>query len=459
VMAGFSQGGGVGLVVSNWMVDGDPGLDTWGMDVSRFGDWLTPAYTADTVRQFYSRRFTFTYPNEELPAGRDMRHVPIHGELKAQGASFGVSYGIETPNWYAGAGAEPAETPTFKRSEAFARVAEEVDAVRTGAGLMEISTFAKYRVAGKDASAWLDKVMTARPPEPGRLRLTSMLDEHGRVIGDFTMANLDGEEFRVFGAGAAENYHLRWFGRAAQGFDVQVDALGLDLTGLAVSGPKSRALLGGAADDPAETEGMRFFDCRRLRIAGVDALVGRISFTGELGYEIWVAPADQPKLFAALLEEGKKVGLRLYGGRALQSLRIEKGYGSWATEYRPIYTPVESGIDRLIDLSKEEFVGREAYAAIKEGKPKRKLVALGVESEDVDAVGDEPILSGNETVGWITSGSYGHHLKKSMALGYVRHELAGGSSPLEVEILGERHSARVLPSGELYDPGGGRMRA
>lgn len=457
VMAGFSQGGGVGLVLSNWMVDGDPGHDVWGMDVSRFGDWVTPQYTVDTVRQFYQRRFSVSYPNEELPAGRGMRKVPLHDRLEALGANFGVAFGIESPNWFATGGADPVETPTFMRSEAFDRVAEEVAAVRERVGLMEISVFAKYRVTGPDAEAWLSEVMTNRTPAEGRIRLTTMLDDGGRVIGDFTMANLGDEGFHVLGSGAAENYHMRWFRRQLKGRDADVVPLGLDRVGLAVSGPDSRRLLAGVADDPRAIEELRFFGVTRAAIRGASVLVGRISFTGELGYELWMGPGDQAAVFDAVMAAGEPLGIRAYGARALQSLRIEKGYGSWATEYRPIYSPVEAGLGRLIDCDKGSFIGREAYLGTRGETPRLRLVSVAIEGTEIDAVGDEPLLLGGDAVGWVTSGSYGHHLRRSLALGYIPHDLADPADGLEIEILGKRHPVSVSGAGP-YDPEGKRMR-
>ncbi len=458
VMAGFSQGGGVGLALANWMVDGDPGFDIWGMDVSRFGDWLTPEYTMDTVRQFYQRRFSVTYPNEELPAGRNMRHVPIHGELEKLGANFGVAYGVETPNWFASSGAKPVETPTFKRSEAFGHVGAEVRAVRENVGLMEISTFAKYRVTGKNAAEWLSWIMANRMPEEGRLRLTTMLDGYARVIGDFTVANMGKEGFYIFGSGVAENYHMRWFTSNMDRRDVQIRPQGLDLAGLALSGPNSRRLLASLCDDSSVVENMKFFDIVRATVGGVNALVGRISFTGELGYEMWMDAGDESRLFAEIMKAGDEDGLRLCGSRALQSLRIEKGFGSWATEYRSIYTPAEAGISWLVNMEKGDFMGRKAYEKISRQRKQQRLVSISIEGNEVDAVSDEPLLHKGKAVGWVTSGAYGHYLERSLALGYVRHDISDGTSDLEVEILGERYP--VLVSGSaLYDPEGKRMRS
>ena len=211
VMAGFSQGGGVGLSLSNWMVHGDPGADIWGMDAARFGDWATMAYTNAKVRENYSRRFRIRFPNEELPAARPLRTTPIYDRLKAKGALMGVAYGLEYPLWFGPEGKEPSEEVTFKRSSAHATVGAECKAVRHDVGLMETSGYARYLVEGPDAESWLSRLLPNRMPKVGRIVLTPMLNNAGKLIGDFTVARLDDERFFIFGSGPAENYHLRWF--------------------------------------------------------------------------------------------------------------------------------------------------------------------------------------------------------------------------------------------------------
>jgi len=205
VMAGFSQGGGVGLALSNWMVEGDPGFDVWGMDVARFGDWATLGYTNAKVRENYSRRFQISFPNEELPAARPLRTTPLYATFEAANAVFGVSYGLEQALWFAPAGTEPVEDVTFRRSNAFATVAKEAAAVREAAGLSEISGFAKYEVTGAGAESWLSRILAGRIPSVGRIVLSPMLNEAGRLIGDFTLARLGEERFAIFGSGVAEN--------------------------------------------------------------------------------------------------------------------------------------------------------------------------------------------------------------------------------------------------------------
>ena len=458
VMAGFSQGGGVGLALANWMVEGDPGFDVWAMDVARFGDWATLAYTNAKVRENYSRRFRIRFPNEELTAARPLRTTPLYDRLKAENAVFGESFGLEHPLWFAPQGTAPVEDITFRRSNAFAHVAEEVRAVRERVGLMEISGYAKYEITGADAEAFLSRVLAGRMPAQGRIALSPMLNARGRLIGDFTVGKLGPERFMVWGSGPAETYHMRWFLKEAQQLDVRIEPCGQKLQGLSVAGPLARDLLQGLTGHDLSTAAFPFLSVARMDLGPIPALVGRITFTGDLGYEIWVAPEYQRGLFDLLVEAGKPHGIGHFGGRALNSMRLEKSFGTWAREYRPIYGPFEAGLGRFIDLKKNDFIGREAAAAEKASGGTRSLVVFAVEAVDADAIGDEPVWHDGKVVGWITSGGYAHHTKTSVALGYVPVALAGETTGFEIEIIGERRTARRLAE-PLFDPSGSRMRA
>ncbi|MFZ4531840.1 MAG: GcvT family protein [Alsobacter sp.] len=458
VMAGFSQGGGVGLALANWMVEGDPGFDVWAMDVARFGDWATLAYTNAKVRENYSRRFRIRFPNEELTAARPLRTTPLYDRLQAENAVFGESFGLEHPLWFAPQGTAPIEDITFRRSNAFAHVAEEVRTVRERVGLMEISGYAKYEVTGTDAEAFLSRVLAGRMPAQGRIALSPMLNARGRLIGDFTVGKLGPERFMVWGSGPAETYHMRWFLKEAQHLDARIEPCGQKLQGLSVAGPRARDVLQRLTGHDLSTAAFPFLSVAQMDLGPIPALVGRITFTGDLGYEIWVAPEYQRGLFDLLLAAGKPHCIGHFGGRALNSMRLEKSFGTWAREYRPIYGPFEAGLGRFIDMKKNDFIGRGAAAAEKASGGTRALVVFAVDAVDADAIGDEPVWHDGKVVGWITSGGYAHHSKTSVALGYVPMALAGETTGFEIEIIGERRAARRLAE-PLFDPSGSRMRA
>ncbi|HEY9536783.1 MAG TPA: glycine cleavage T C-terminal barrel domain-containing protein, partial [Kiloniellaceae bacterium] len=456
VMAGFSQGGGVGLALSNWMVEGDPGFDVFAMDVARFGDYATPAYTNAKVRENYGRRFRITFPNEELPAARPLRTTAIYDRLKDANAVFGASYGMEHALWFAPPGEEPVETPTYRRSNAFEPAKAECKAVREAVGMTESAIFAKYEVTGPGAEGWLSHLLANRMPREGRLVLTPMLNPTGKIIGDFTVAKAGPERFFIFGSGIAEDYHLRWFEQHLPEEGVTLHARSRDMVGFIVAGPKSRELLARLTDEDVSNAGFPFMDFRRMDLGMVPAWVGRINFTGDLGYELWVAPDDLRRLYDDLLTAGEDLGLRQFGLRAILSLRLEKSYGTWAREYRPIYTPAEAGLDRFVDLKKNAFIGRDAVLKEKETGPKLRLVTFVVDPDDAEVVGDEPIWHDGKVVGWVTSGGYAHWADCSVAMGYVPAELEKADGGFEVEILGDRRPARLQPQ-PLFDPKRERM--
>jgi dimethylglycine dehydrogenase len=458
VMAGFSQGGGVGLSLANWMVHGDPGADVWAMDVARFGDWTTRAYTNAKVRENYSRRFRIRFPNEELPAARPLRTTNVYERLKAKGAVFGVAFGLEHALWFASEGAEPVEEVTFRRSNAHALVAAECRAARDGVGLLEISSYAKYEVTGPGAEAWLSHLLANRVPRQGRILLNPMLNPQGKLIGDFTLARTGPETFLIFGSGVAEQYHMRWFESQLPRNGIAVRSLRTELLGFAIAGPRARELLARLSTEDVSNAGFPFLSLRSMELGQIPAVVGRISFSGELGYELWVRADYQLALYDLLLDAGTDLGLRHYGARALTSMRLEKGFGNWAREFRPIYGPFEAGLDRFIALDKGNFIGCDMARREREQGPHRRLVTLIIDDDGVDAIGDEPIFHNGAAVGWITSGGYGHRVGKSLALGYVPAALAEAESGIEVEILGARRKAAIARK-PVYDPAGERMRS
>ncbi|MFK0274001.1 FAD-dependent oxidoreductase [Ensifer sp. NPDC090286] len=458
VMAGFSQGGGVGLALANWMIHGDPGFDVFAMDVSRYGDFATLAYTNAKVRENYSRRFSIRYPNEELPGARPLLTTPIYDRLKAAGAVFGASYGLETPLWFAPEGVKDAFS--WRRSTDFETVGAEARAVREGVGLMETSGFAKYAITGDGAEAWLDRLLACRIPLTGRMALAPMLKDDGKLIGDFTLAKLGEEDFLLVGSGIAEDYHMRWFeAHLPADSAVSLKALKLELVGLSIAGPKARDVLASLTHLDVSDAMFPFMDIRRMDLGMAPAIVGRVSYTGDLGYEIWMKPEYQRYLFELLMEKGAASGIRLFGLRALNALRVEKSFGSWAREYRPLYGPVEAGLGRFVATGKDaDFIGKAAAVKEKADGGALRLRTFLLEAKDADVIGDEPIYLDGVVRGWVTSGGYAHASGVSVAMGYVPKEIADRSDGWSIELLGEILPARLQPH-PLFDSNGQRMRA
>jgi dimethylglycine dehydrogenase len=458
VMAGFSQGGGIGLVLSRWMAENDPGQDIISMDVSRFGAFATPKYTSIKVPENYSRRFRLAYPNEELLAARPLRRSPLYEKLQAAGAVMGANFGLEHALWFAPQGVAPQETPTYRRSEAFPCVRAECRVVRSAVGVYETTNYGKYEVSGRGARAWLDRVFACRIPRSGRVGLAPMLSPAGKIIGDLSMACLAEDRYMIVGSGFAEEFHLRWFWQAEPPADVFVRSTASTLAGLSIAGPKSRELVQRLVRCDLSRTAFKFFDVREATVGFAPAILTRAGFTGELGYEIWTTPDYFASLYDDVWSAGRDLGLAHFGGRALSSLRLEKGYGSFNKDFRPDYTPGETGLDRFVDFEKPNFVGRDAAIAERKVGPKRRFVVMEVDAGDADVVGYESIMKDGAAVGYVTSGAYGHCVDKSLAAGYVPAALARDGQQFEIDILGKVCTAtiRIEP---LFDPQGLRLRS
>jgi dimethylglycine dehydrogenase len=457
VMAGFSQGGGIGLVLSRWMAHNDPGQDILSMDVARFGAFATPKYTALKVPENYSRRFRLAYPNEELPAARPVRRSPIYDRLRAAGAVMGANFGLEHALWFAPSGVSPTETPTYRRSEAFDHVRVECRAVRGKVGVYETTNYGKYEVTGRGARAWLDRVFASRIPAVGRLGLAPMLSPAGRIIGDLTIACLADDRFMIVGSGFAEEFHLRWFAGQEPPADVFVRSAASTLCGVSIAGPQARALLQQLVRTDLSAAAFKLFHLRQTAVGLAPAILTRAGFTGELGYEIWTTPDYFATLYDELWEAGRPLGLTHFGGRALSSLRLEKAYGSFNKDFRPDYTAAETGLDRFIDFGKSEFAGRDAALAERAAGPARRFVVMEIADADADVIGYESIIKDGAAVGYVTSGAYGHCIGKSLAAGYVPTGVARDGERFEIDILGDMRTATVRLQ-PLYDPDGVRLR-
>ncbi|OZB13386.1 MAG: glycine cleavage system protein T, partial [Rhodobacterales bacterium 34-62-10] len=455
VMAGFSQGGGVGLMLAQWMIEGETERDTFAMDCARFGNWTTPGFTRPKVIENYQKRFSISYPNEELPAARPFRTTPMYDTFDKMGAVWGAQYGLEVVNYFAQDDEPRFETPSFRRSNAFDATAREVKAVRNGVGINEVQNFGKYLVTGAGARAWLDRIMAGRIPQPGRLSLTPMLSPKGRLIGDFTVSCLAEDRFQLTASYGAQAYHTRWFEQNADA-GITVENISDRLTGFQIAGPKAREVL--AACTRTDISNMAFMDVRHMTVGMADCTVQRVSYTGDLGYEIYCDPMVQRALWAVLWEEGQKHGMQPFGMRAMMSLRLDKFFGSWLNEFSPDYTAAETGLDRFISFKKNVgFIGRKAAERERELGAKRKLCAFEVDALDADVVAYEPIWLDGKVQGFCTSGGYSHHAGKSIALGFVPTDRAEAGLEVQIEIMGQMRPARLITT-PLFDADGARMR-
>ena len=457
VMAGFLQGGGVGKTLAEWMIEGEPETDAWSMDVARYGKYAeNKRYIRETTGQFYSRRFVMSYPNEQLPAGRPMKMAPAHDAMTQAGCRWGVSWDLEVPLYFAPSD-EFEEKLTLKRSNTHEIVAEECKSIREGVALLDITGFSRFEVKGENAEAWLDKIFATKLPKPGRARLAVMLSSSGKLKGDLTLLNWGDGTFWIMGSYYLRAWHMRWFNDQMQD-GVSVRDLGDDICGFALIGPNSQFVLQKVAE--GDVSKMRFMDCKRLDIGLIQSHVARMSVTGEMGFELNCKMGDHIALRRILLEAGADHDIREVGFNAMLSTRIEKSFGIWSAEFTQDRTPGMTAMDRWIDWDKPDFIGKEAAVAERNGNgPEKIQVTLEIEDGDSDASGYEPIWSeAGDMVGFVTSGAYGHTVKKSLAMALIEPALANEGTAVTVHIVGVERRAKVITPSP-YDPNGMAMRS
>jgi dimethylglycine dehydrogenase len=442
VMAGFSQGGGVGLMLAQWMVEGEAERDVFAMDCARFGSWITPGYTVPKVIENYQRRFSVSYPNEELPAARGLRRTPMYDHFSSMGAVWGAQFGLEVPNYFAQAGEAHFETPSFRRSNAWDAVKREVKAVRSAVGINEVHNFSKFLVSGANARAWLDRIMAGLIPQIGRLSLTPMLSPKGKLIGDFTVSCIREDLFQLTASYGSQAYHQRWFEQNMSP-GVTLQNISDQRTGFQIAGPQAAKVL--QACTTANVADIKFLDVIELVVCSTACLVQQVSYTGDHGFEIYCDPMAQRALWDTLWEAGQPYGITPFGMRAMMSLRLDRFFGSWLSEFSPDYTAAETGLDRFIRFSKNvDFIGRSAAEAESLTPPERQLVVFEVEACDADVVAYEPVFINGTVQGFCTSGGYSHHAEKSIAFALLPRAAVTDDLSVEIEILGQLRPARRL---------------
>ena len=459
IIPGFSQSGGLGRLAAEWMIEGEPSMDLFAWDLARFGSWAGRAFTKARVADQYAHRFAIHFPGEEREAGRPVRTRPVHAMQREMGAVMGLAFGWEHPLWFSGPGEPRRETAGFERQNWWEPVGREAMMLREAAGIVDISNFARYACEGPGAEEWLNAVFANRMPRAvGRSCLTPLIGRRGGIAGDFTVTRVGEEEFLIVGSGVAERYHRRFFGAVPLPPGTTFESRTEAMCGFNVAGPRSRELLGRLTNASLATRDFPFLRSARLTVAGVEAVALRVSFTGDLGWELHCATQDQAKLYAALIEAGRELGAGPVGSRTLTSLRVEKGYGSWGREYTPEHRPAEVGLAGLVKMD-HDFLNRDACAAVADEPPRERLAILEVAANGADASGGEPVFLPDGTpVGQVSSGAYGHFVGRSLALAHLRPDVVRAGEPLEVAVLGRPHAATLLAE-PPFDPEGLRLRA
>ena len=466
VLAGFSIfgivfGGGAGRYAAEWIVEGQPSDDMWEVDVCRFGPWAAARpYLSAKALDVYGHEYAIHYPHQERPAGRPLQTDPLHDRLAARGAVFGFRQGWERPLWLAPPGVTPEDDLTFHRPNWFAPVGAECRAVRERVGVLDQTSFGKFEVTGSGAGAFLDGLSANSLPAEGRIAVTQMLNERGGIECDLTITRLAEDRFYVVSAAATEVHDYEHLQRrlpadGSVGLHNVTGAVGV----LTIAGPRSRELLATLTDDDVTNEAFGFLSARRIRVGSAPVLALRISYVGELGWELHTPIGYLQHLDDSLRRAGEPLGLVDFGYRALDSMRMEKGYRLFGADLSPDHTPLEAGLDRLVKLEGRSFVGAEALRRQLADGVSERLACLAVAVGDALPHGDEPVLDAEDQVlGYVSAAEYGHVVETAISLAYLPAELATPGTELRVDVLGERRAATVVQA-PLYDPGNTKLRA
>ncbi|MEJ8573645.1 FAD-dependent oxidoreductase [Microbaculum marinum] len=464
---GIAAGGGAGMALAEWVVAGEPPFDLWPVDIRRFG---RPHFDTDWIRtrtlELYGKHYTIAWPGEEHDSGRPCRRSALYDRLKSAGACFGEKLGWERPNWFAdlAAGEEAKDIYGFGRQNWFEAVGREHAATREAVTVFDQSSFAKFLVVGPDAEAaltWICAGNVARAP--GRLTYTQMLNARGGIECDLTVARLAEDRYYVVTGTGFATHDLDWIRRNIPGgLNVQV----VDVTSaygvLSVMGPNSRELLSRLTRADLSNDGFPFGTVREIGLAGAPLMALRVTYVGELGWELHVPTEYVVNVYEALMEKGADLGVRPAGYRAIESLRLEKGYRAWGSDIGPDHTPLEAGLGWAVKLkSNQDFIGREALQ-VQAQRPMKKLLAGFTVDPDIVLLGRETIYRDGKRVGWLTSGGYGYTVGRSIGYGYVRNGdgvdrdyVVGGS--YELEVATDRVPAEVFME-PLYDPSMSRVK-
>ena len=457
IIPGFSQSGGMGLMAAEWIIKGETKYDLFGWDVARFGDWANKKFVKERVGDQYANRFKIHFPNEERSAGRPLKTRPIYDYQKELGAVFGLNYGWEHPLYF---DKNCVETSGFTRQDWWHSVGREARMLRSNVGVIDISNFAKYSCKGPGAEKWLNSVFANRmPSEVGQSCLTPLISVFGGIAGDATVTKISNDEFWVVSSGISERYQQRFYNSVKLPENTSFRSRTNEMCGFNIAGPKSREILQRLSNQDLSNKNWSFMRSGMLSIAGVKCLALRISFTGDLGWELYCEANKQQILYEALIQEAVSKRGGPVGTRALMSLRIEKGYGSWSREYSPEIWPHECGLDKLCKFDKY-FLNKEKLEENLKTNPRESLRLIHLNEEDcnssnADANGGEPVFKNGKGLGRITSGAYGYTVGMSLALGYLKDTKPGDN--VEVMVLGKPHRGKVLGSSP-FDPEGKILR-
>jgi len=460
---GITAAGGSGWQLAEWIVEGEPGIDMLAVDPRRFGPYTSKRYVVTKNEETYRNVFTIHFPDEEREDARPAKTSPVYDKLARMGAVFGQRYGWERANWFAPPGVARRDAWSFRRTNYFEHVGNEVRLMREKVGVIDLTPFTKHEVEGPGAEAWLDHLVANKvPTKIGRIALCHALTKRGGIRSEFTITKLGEQRFYVVSAGAAERYDSDYLKRQVpKDGSVNLRNITSARGCFVLAGPRTRDLLAKLTDAKLDNASFPWLTSQIIEVGlAPDVYALRVNFVGALGWELHFPIEYAHHLFDAIFAAGAEYGIGMVGMRAMESLRLEKSYRMWGSDMTRDYTPFECSLDRFVRMNKGPFIGREALEKQQARGVPNRFITLEVHGVvDADPLGNEPIFdTRGQMIGRATSGYYGHFLKKSLAIGYVKPDYAAPGTALEVEILGERRKATVLVESP-YDPDNNDLRA
>ena len=444
---GITAAGGAGWQLAEWIIDGEPTIDMLGVDPRRFGDYVSKEYLIEKTEEAYAYVFETHFPDEERPAGRPLKVAPCYEKLKSMGAVFGQKFGWERANWFATDGMKQEDDWSFRRSKWFTAIEKEVQNVTTNAGLLDMTAFAKCRLSGPGVEEFLNFFVANRIPRKiGQISLCHALNSHGGIHSEFTILKESADSFYLVSAGALQRLdhdYIRHF--LPSDGTVKYSHLTDDIGVLVLAGPKSRDILTKLSSADFSNKSFRWLTAKDIEIEGCSVNAMRVNYVGELGWELHHPIEHQNQIFDALFEVGEEFGLKPFGIRAMDSMRIEKSYRMVGTELSIEYSAFESGMDRFVCLDKDNFIGREKLIEWQERGSENQLVTLEIDGvEEADALGNNALTSAGELIGRATGGGFGFRVNRSLALAMVKPQYANEGTEFSIDILGKDHIARVI---------------
>ncbi|MBX2826005.1 MAG: FAD-dependent oxidoreductase [Gammaproteobacteria bacterium] len=456
---GICQGGGAGKSIAEWVIDGKPEWDLWAVDPRRYTEYADQPYVVARATELYQNEYAIAFPNDEWPAGRPALTTPVYERLKAKGAEFGARGGWERATWFPREQDDKTPAPSFQHTNWFNAVGEECRHVREHVGLLDLGGFSKYEISGEGAADWLDGQIAGNLPRLGRLTLSYFCTPDGGLWSEMTITRLAEDHFFLITAAAAKWHDYQWLEENLPADSaITLRDVSNDYATLVLAGPRSREVLQKLTNADISNKAFPWLTCQSLQLQDTEVKAMRVNYVGELGWELHVPMDRQLSLYDALMESGAEYQLRDFGAYAMESMRLEKCYRAWKAELDHEYSPLRSGLSRFVNLDKDEFTGKEALLAEQKNGLPDLFVPFVLEDGDSDAIYGCPVWHQNEVVGYTTSGGYGHCVKKSIALGYIRTDLAIPGTSVEIELLGTRRKAEVVAE-PIFDPDNSRLRS